>query len=357
MRKLLFAGLVACVAFFTSCQKENILGEEFSSSKNSTAVTDADLWQGMGGGSQHPHPTPIEVSELPTAITDYVAANYPDGTIGRAGVLPDGGGYVIVIVNSDGTKVRLAFDADGNFLQVLPGCGPGGGNGAGPITPVDAGALPATITDYITANYAGGTIDKAGTQANGNYVVIVVNSDGTKVGLLFDADGNFLQVLPNLGHGGGGHLPTPIDISALPATITDYVTANYAGSTIDKAGTQANGNYVVLVVNSDGTKVALLFDADGNFLQVLPNHPAGHGGGGHNHLIPTPIDVSALPATVTDYVTANYAGGTIDKAGTQANGNYVVLVVNSDGTKVALLFDADGNFIQVLPAPHSHHGG
>ena len=149
--------------------------------------------------------------------------------------------------------------------------------------------------------------------------------------------------------------PTPIDVSELPTTVTDYVTANYADGTIEHAGTLQNGNYVVMVENADGTKVGLMFDSTGAFVQELPPPPAGGPGGGGpgggNHPHPTPIDISALPSSVSSYVTANYAGYTIQRAGTLPDGSYVIFIKNADGSKVGLLFDASGNFVQQLPPP------
>jgi hypothetical protein len=227
-------------------------------------------------------------------------------------------------------------------------------------TPIDVSELPTTVTDYVTANYADGTIEHAGTLQNGNYVVMVENADGTKVGLMFDSTGAFVQELPPPPAGGpggcglGGH-PTSVDVSTLPATITDYVTANYADGTIEHAGTLQNGNYVVMVENADGTKVGLMFDSTGAFVQELPPPPAGGPGGGGpgggNHPHPTPIDISALPSSVSSYVTANYAGYTIQRAGTLPDGSYVIFIKNADGSKVGLLFDASGNFVQQLPPP------
>ena len=368
MRKVFFVALwLVCLGFLASCQKENILNDEFSSSSKAAVAEMTSYLTGGSGDAQgeHLHPTPVEVGELPTAITDYVAANYPDGEIKRSGVLPNGN-YILIIQNADGTKVGLLFDAEGNFLQVLPppanggGNGPGGGHHPHP-TPIDVSELPTAITDYIAANYAGDTIQHAGTVENGNYIVVLQNADGTKTALSFDANGNFIEVLPapNCGNGGGGHHPHPtlIDVSELPTAVTDYIAANYAGDTIRHAGTVENGNYIVVVQNADGTKTALSFDANGNFIEVLPapnGNGGGHGGGHHPH--PTLIDVSDLPAAVTDYVAANYAGTTIERAGTLNNGNYIVVLQNADGTKVRLLFDANGNFVEVLPAP-SHHGG
>ena len=115
MRKLLFLGLlVVSTNFFTSCQKEDLLGDDLSNSKtNSSADASADR------NGHHPHPTPVDVSQLPAAITDYVTANYAGSTIERAGTLPNGN-YVLLVQTAGSAPVGLLFDASGNFLQTLP---------------------------------------------------------------------------------------------------------------------------------------------------------------------------------------------------------------------------------------------
>ena len=149
-------------------------------------------------------------------------------------------------------------------------------------------------------------------------------------------------------HGGDRPHPTPIDISLLPASVTDYVQTNFTGATINRAGTLPNGNYVVQVQVEGEQPIGLLFDASGNFIETLPAHHNGHGG---DRPHPTPIDISLLPTSVTDYVQTNFTGATINRAGTLPNGNYVVVVQLEGETRVRLLFDASGNFIKVLLLP------
>jgi predicted proteasome-type protease len=241
---------------------------------------------------------------------------------------------------------------DTNELSSSKGGGQNGGGHQRP-TPIDISTLPASITDYVTANYAGSTIEKAGTLPNGNYMVMIQADGSQPVVLVFDASGNFVEVAPLPPHGGDRPHPTPIDISTLPASITDYVTANYAGSTIEKAGTLPNGNYMVMIQADGSQPVVLVFDASGNFVEVAPLPQGGGHGGDRPH--PTPIDISTLPASITDYVTANYAGSTIEKAGTLPNGNYMVMIQADGSQPVVLVFDASGNFVEVAPLPP--HGG
>ncbi len=143
----------------------------------------------------------------------------------------------------------------------------------GKLTSVDIATLPATITTYINANYAGSTIKFAGKDEKGQYVV-GVSLNSVETGLLFDANGAFVQTLA---HYGKKAKLTEVAVADLPASVGAYVTANYAGYTIKKAGKDADGNIIVGL--SDGTNhKALKFDAAGVFKEELQIPPHGKKG-------------------------------------------------------------------------------
>jgi Putative beta-lactamase-inhibitor-like, PepSY-like len=138
----------------------------------------------------------------------------------------------------------------------------------------------------------------------------------------------------------------PIDPSALPATVTAYINANYANSAIKFAGKDDKGQIVVgLTVGT--VETGLLFDANGAFVKILDNY------GKRAKL--NEIDIATLPASVSAYVTANYAGYTIKKAGKDADGNILVGIKNDAGHKV-LKFDAAGKFVEELQVPPHDKG-
>jgi hypothetical protein len=134
------------------------------------------------------------------------------------------------------------------------------------ITQIDIATLPASISTYVSANYPGSTIDKAGTDSLGNYYVRINNADGTHIGLEFDAAGNFVKVLLKKHR---DHDGTEIAISALPASITAYISTNYVGATIHKAKLETDGTYKVLIVLSDKSFLGLSFDSTGKFLAAI----------------------------------------------------------------------------------------
>lgn len=133
------------------------------------------------------------------------------------------------------------------------------------ITEVEVADLPATITSYITANYADATVDRAGTLENGNFVVKITKADATHAGLVFDADGVFVEEKT----GKSGSRGTEVAVEDLPAAVTAYITANYADATIKKAITNDEGKFLLIVQKADETYVGVGFEADGTFISEM----------------------------------------------------------------------------------------
>lgn len=140
----------------------------------------------------------------------------------------------------------------------------------GKLTSIEITALPATITTYVNTNYAGSTIKFAGKDEKGQ-TVVGVSLNNVETGLLFDVNGVFVQNLAN--YGKKAKL-TEVDITTLPASVRTYVTSNYAGYTIRKAGKDTDGNLLVGLKN-DTTKKVLKFDSTGKFVEELAIPPHG----------------------------------------------------------------------------------
>ena len=133
---------------------------------------------------------------------------------------------------------------------------------------------------------------------------------------------------------------TPIEITALAASITAYVNTNYAGATIKFAGKDDKGQTVV-GLEASGVRTGLLFDANGAFIQKLEKFSE------KSKL--TEVAVAALPASISAYVTSKYATYSVKRAGTDADGNYIVGLKGTDHK--VLKFDAAGKFIEELAIP------
>ncbi|MCK8490996.1 PepSY-like domain-containing protein [Spirosoma sp. RP8] len=210
---------------------------------------------------------------------------------------------VAAIVLSLNACNRNSVDPSTTTASARSGSGPSSTT-AGPrsLTTVDVSSLPATITTYISANYAGATVKEAKKNAEGSYLVMITVNSTVKL-LAFKADGSFDKEFDGKGghaRGDSAHRPkhapgdsthhpkpapgdsvrhnrpgqgpavTVINASSLPAAITTYITTNYAGATIEKAAQDKKSNdYVVLVKTADSKRVMLLFGSDGAFKKAV----------------------------------------------------------------------------------------
>lgn len=145
----------------------------------------------------------------------------------------------------------------------------------GKLTSIDIATLPTAITTYIDKNYAGSTIKFAGKDEKAQ-TVVGVSLNNVETGLLFDANGVFVQALA---HYGKKAKLTEVDITTLPASVGTYVKANFAGYTVKKAGKDADGNLLVGIKNETTHKV-LKFDSAGKFVEELAIPPHGKRKGG-----------------------------------------------------------------------------
>jgi hypothetical protein len=233
---------------------------------------------------------------------------------------------------------------------------------------LDVASLPQAITDYLTANYPTATVVTAVSKRDGRAFAVEL-SDGTI--LIFRGNGDLLGECGNLPtHPGGPHGPggpgnpdggclsgDTLTIADLPAGVTDYVSANYANTTIQTVVSKRNG-LAFAVGLSDGT--VLIFKADGTFVGTCPGQ-SGPGGPG-NGPGPNPggcmrgdtLAITDLPAGVTDYVAANYANTTIQTVVSKRQG-LAFAVELSDGT--VLIFKADGTFVGTCTGNGPHGPG
>ncbi|WP_345270615.1 PepSY-like domain-containing protein [Nibrella viscosa] len=224
------------------------------------------------------------------------------------------------------------------------------GGGRVKLTKVEVSAISADVLAYIAANYAGAEIKHAGKDADGNLVVMIALANTPKA-ILFDSNNAFKQEMTFECKGPGGPRGdmTKIDVATLPSAVTTYTNSNYAGAEIKGAAKDKDGNIVVMLVQ-DNTPKALLFDANGNFKQVMemkggPKGPGGNGKRGDW----AEVAVADLPQATTSYISTTYANAKIKRAAkSKTNGKFTVLIQTSDNQHVALLFAADGTFEKAL---------
>lgn len=180
--KRIHIALIAIVVFISACSKEQI-----------------------GSGYQA-----INVAELSSTVTEYVAENYPDAQIVTALKASNTDATYLLTLN---TNEELAFDASGNCLgeagAVLnrnggqhhnhhggPGHNGGGPGHGGPGGVISVDSLPTAILTYISTNYAADTILGAHLDTTcqfGNTIQVMVTHVGVApTKLAFDMTGTFL---------------------------------------------------------------------------------------------------------------------------------------------------------------------
>jgi hypothetical protein len=221
---------------------------------------------------------------------------------------------------------------------------------------VEAAALPASIQTYLSTNYSGNTFNKAfavkdTTGAVKGYVVII-NYNGKPVGLEFKADGTFVKVLEqreksdinnNGWHPGGrfenrnGQHKDTVALSSLSATITAYLTANYAGDTLVRAFKVAGGNYLVITKNNG--LFATLFTNAGVFVGRVSLTAV-------NTLVN--VADATLPTNALNYLSTTYPNYVLGKAVSVSISGTLkgyIAVIDANNTKYCVAFDANGNFV------------
>lgn len=219
-------------------------------------------------------------------------------------------------------------------------------------------SLPATVGSYLSANYSGYVFQKAFTikDAAGTLqgYVVIIQFNGNPVGLKFDANGTFVQVLeqregrdltgPGWHHGGrfehrdGRELDT-VALNLLPATITAYMATNYNADTVMAAFKNWDGSFVI--VSKNNGLFATSFTSNGNFIsRTALSEYEGKG---------TAIEQNALPAAALSYLSTTYPNYVLEKAFSQQfNGTQkgYIVIIDANGTKYAVAFNASGNFVK-----------
>ena len=159
-------------------------------------------------------------------------------------------------------------------------------------TPEEAvtGDLATTLGDLAKAKVPGATIDRIEKDSDGvaTYEVHMTKTDGKHVTVNFDANNAITSVdtKPAGGFGKGDRTP-PVEVTgAIATTLGDLAKAKVAGATVDHIfkDTRNGAAYVVLMTKTDGTRVAVHFDANNAILSVdtpPAGGPKGMGGKGH----------------------------------------------------------------------------
>lgn len=258
-------------------------------------------------GTVTPVVTMVAVANVPSLVLASMSHNFPSAAeVTWRQSTP----ATYVSTFKQGNAARTAtFEKNGGLLK------------AGEV--IDPSVLPAAITTYLAANHPGYAIvqadvkKKAAGAVKEYEVLIAVNN--VQYELKFDGAGVFKKLETADGH----KEENAIAASALPASVTSYLAANYPGYVFKEAETRASNGalvgYQVLIVQNN-TEFELNFDAAGTFLSMdSEGKDDDHGKGDDDDGMDSVIVQSALPAVIGTYLSTNYAGYTFVKAEVEKN--------------------------------------
>ena len=221
---------------------------------------------------------------------------------------------------------------------------------------VAAAALPTTIANYISSNYAGATTTEVNLNSDGTYVTYVALPAGTTAKMGISSKSS--SVMAKLKFTAKGTLKskkteTSVAVGDLLPVITTYITTNYPGATINVAHSETGGSFDVLITAADGSKIKLDFAADGTFesariFKANGNHKHHHDG---NQI---PVAVADLATSITSYIATNYTGATITSAHKESDASFDVFITTAAGAHLNLNFTAAGEFVSVSSNGNNH---
>ncbi len=148
-----------------------------------------------------------------------------------------------------------------------------------------------------------------------------------------------------------------VNVTDLPATVTNYISNNYPDATIYSATRVTNSQATYIVTLS--TEEQLAFDGNGNCLGDGGGFPGGdslhHGHGHPGHGCPGNwINIDSLPGAIKSYITTNYPGYQIwhaEKDSICPTGGVIEVMIRKTGTRppedVKLFFDQANNYLMM----------
>jgi hypothetical protein len=162
-----------------------------------------------------------------------------------------------------------------------------------------------------------------------------------------------------------GNKKTAVELSALSAKITTYLSTNYSGFTFQKAYQVANQTTsavesFVVVIQFNAKPVAIKFDAAGSFVKVLElregRNMKGRGGwhaGGcfdnRDGKQRDTIAISAIPSLIKTYIATTYSADTIVHA--FVNKDQSIVVISKNVNYFATAFSSANIFIKRIELP------
>lgn len=290
--------------------------------------------------------TDIALSDLPGVVTTAIENEFPGYQIDEddAQQLEYADGtieYYVELDANSGSDIKAFYSADGTLICTHDSNDDDDDDNSNPSVSLDS--IPASVLDFIEANYSGYQIQSAETEDICDDVLVyeieLEDGPGPDVDLYFDLDWNFLFE------------GTYISSSDLPAAVLTTIENDYSNYLIDDSDveqfTYPDGTIEYEVeleaLNGDGS-LEVIFAADGSFIcdDESGSGSGGSGSGGSGN-------GGSLPQSVQDFIQQNYGGYNIESVESEDYCDdvqaYEVELEDGPGPDVDLYFDLDWNFL------------
>lgn len=179
-------------------------------------------------------------------------------------------------------------------------------------------------------------------EVEGDYKEVEYTENGIEKSILYDAEGKIIE--------------SEIEIEAeqLGETILTYIEENYPEAEIEEAEKVKNADgifYEVEIETEDDQEIELLFSKDGSYIkEEIETDDEGEEDDVEGEENEVEIDPSELPAAIVEYIDQNYPDYSITEAEkeTSEDGTFFEVELTSpDGEEIDLVFDLDGNFLEI----------
>jgi hypothetical protein len=314
-QKILFA-LGLSTILFSCSNDESVFAKNSSETETTATILDSKATFKV-----------LDATSIPASISKTIVAQYPGGTLTQVNLLSSGVYEAIVSTNSitskGNSRLKVSFTSRGTVKSTTT------------QTSVVVANLPTSITSYIATNYIGAVINSAHIESDGRYDVLITTTSGVVTKIYFTAAGVYISAYTATTKG----VQTVIAVADLLIDITNYISANYVGSTITSAYMDSDGSYDVYITTAGGVNTKLDFTAAGVF--VL----ASSGTTSSVNQTHTSVVISSLPTAISTYISANYLGSTITSAYMDSDGSYDVYITTAGGVNAKLDFTAAGVFV------------
>jgi len=215
----------------------------------------------------------------------------------------------------------------------MHGRGPMGERGPGELV---TGEDAQTAIDAATAAVPG-TADHVHKDADGNYLVMVTKTDGTRVVVVLDADFAVVEQR-DMPAGGPGHGPGAPATDEQSQKVTDAVKAQFPQATVLQVFVRDDDGFAALMRTDTGKKKVVLLDENYAITSVeTPRKRGHHGERGHG---PMGRDVTGAAFKKAEAAALDeVAGGTVMDVHKKGK-KYYAFVKKDDGSMVIVVMNA-----------------